>query len=243
MTIRSLISSTLWIWPFATFFGGYQLIRMVTHVQTVTMPTVVGLHLNKAIQILSADQLNARILAEKEDFDLHEGTILSQTPQQGQLVKPHQSVFLVTSRRPYNSRAPKIIGENRVQAQEQARRAHLSLKIYTLESSFPKDSCIAQSILPDKEVKDSLISVYCSEGTTPLRIVPDVKVQKAEEVVSFYGRFNIPVKVMGDPTGSIIEQQPLAGTLVDISKPLVIELTTAAQSETVPSDLITSEQK
>ena len=237
MTIRSLLSSSFWIWPFAAFFGGYQLVRLVTHVETVKVPTVVGLHLNEAIQLLSADQLNVRILGEKEDFDLQEGTILNQTPYQGQLVKPHQSVFLVTSRRPHNSRAPKIVGETRIIAQEKARAGHLSLKIYQLESSFPKDICITQSVLPDQEVKDSHMTVYCSTGTTPFRIIPDVKTKIVAEVISFFGTYNIPVKVMGDMKGTIIEQQPLAGTLVDISKPLVIELTTKAPSEPIQDDL------
>lgn len=228
MNIRALISSTLWMWPFVAFFGGYQGMRYITQVELVVMPTVVGLHLNEAIQILSEDRLNVRILAKKEDFDLQEGTILSQMPHQGKMVKPHQSVFLVTSCRPNNARAPKLVGEPKTKAQEEAKKAHRALKVYHFESSYPKDRCIAQSVLPEQEMKDSSLIVYCSEGNTPLRIMPDLKNHKAEECISFFGRLNILVKVVGDKQGTVIDQQPIAGTLIDISKPLVIDVTTEA---------------
>jgi len=91
--VRNFLFSFIWIVPFLAFIAGYQVVRLLTHTQTVYVPSVLGLHLTDAIRRLSADQLNVRILAEKEDPDLDEGMIISQTPEQGTLVKPHQSLF------------------------------------------------------------------------------------------------------------------------------------------------------
>ncbi len=200
--------------------------RLLTHTETVYVPSVVGLHLNDAIRMLSADRLNVRILVEKEDPDLHEGMILSQTPDQGQMVKPHQSVFLVITRKPLKPLAPKLRGITCTQAQRKARNAHIRLKSYTLESPVPQGRVIAQSVLPGREVKGHALTMYCSEGSTVLRIFPDLKGTSVDEVVSFFGLYDIPVRVQGAYDAVIKEQRPLAGTLIDVSKPLVVQVTT-----------------
>lgn len=224
--LRTILLSFFWLVPFLSFIGGYQLVRFLTHAETVYVPSVVGLHLNDAIRLLSADRLNVRILAEKEDPDLHEGMILSQTPEQGQMVKPHQSIFLVITRKPLRPLAPKLRGLTCSQAARKARNDKLRLKSYTLESPVPQGRVIAQSVMPGREVKGNDVTIYCSEGTTQLRIFPDVKGRSVDEVKSFFGLYDIPVRVTGDQSAPIKEQIPLAGTIIDVSKPLVVEVTT-----------------
>ncbi len=224
--LRTLLFSFFWLVPFLSFMAGYQLVRFLTHSETVYVPSVVGLHLNDAIRLLSADRLNVRILTEKEDPDLHEGMILSQTPEQGIMVKPHQSVFLVITRKPLKPLAPKLRGSTCRQAKRKARNAKIRLQTYTLESPVPKDRVIAQSVLPGREVKSNSLTIYCSEGSTQLRIFPDLKGKTVDEVRSFFGLYDIPVRVQGDASARIDEQRPLAGTLIDATKPLVLEVTT-----------------
>ncbi len=225
--LRNFLLSFIWLVPFLSFIAGYQLVRLLTHTETVFVPSVVGLHLNDAIRMLSADQLNVRILAEKEDPDLHEGMILSQTPDHGQMVKPHQSVFLVITRKPLKPQAPKLQGITCAQAQKKARHAHIRLKSFNLESSVPKDRVITQSVAPGREVKTNTLTIYCSDGSTTLRIFPELKGKSVDEVVSFFGLYDIPVKVHGPKDASIKDQRPLAGTLIDIQKPLIVEITTS----------------
>ena len=222
--VRDIIFSLVWLMPFLSFIGGYQLIRLLTHTETIRVPAVVGLHMNDAIKILSTDLLNVRILAEKEDPDLHEGTILSQTPEEGTLVKTQQSIFLVITKKPAKSRAPQLRGLTCEQAQTKAAQAGIKLTSSTFESPFPRDRVIGQSILPDRDVKHKALMIYCSEGSTPLRIFPDLKGRTVEEVVSFFALYSGTVNVQGNRDESIKDQQPRAGTLVDIRKPLTVQV-------------------
>lgn len=226
--LREIFFSILWLLPFLSFIAGYQLIRLLTRTETIRVPSVVGLHMNEAIKILSTDLLNVRILAEKEDPDLHEGTILSQNPEPGQRVKTHQSIFLVITKKPAKARAPQLRGLICEQAQTKAAQAGITLKTISFESPFPKDRVIAQSVLPEREVKNKSLMVYCSEGSTPLRIFPDLKGRSVDEVASFFALYSATVNVQGNRSDPIKEQQPRAGTLVDIRKPLTVQLVCSA---------------
>ncbi len=222
--LRDIFFSLLWLMPFLSFLGGYQLIRVLTHIETVRVPSLIGLHMNEAIKILSADLLNVRILAEKEDSELDEGTILSQNPEAGQLVKTHQSIFLVVTKKPPKVCAPQLRGLTCEQAQAKATQAGITLTSTSLESTFPKDRVIGQSVLPQQEVRHKSFMIYCSEGSTPLRIFPDLKGRTVDEVSAFFAVYSGTVHVQGNRTDSIKEQQPRAGTLVDIRKPLTVHV-------------------
>ncbi len=224
--LKQFFLSFMWVVPFMSFIAGYLLVRGLTHTETIHVPSVVGLHLTDAIRTLSSDSLNVRILAEKEDPDLHEGMILSQTPEPGTLVKPHQSIFLVITGKPLKPLAPTLVGTTLHQAQTRARNAAITLKTYTLESAVPQDRVIAQSVMPRREVDDSSITLYVSKGSTPLKIFPEVKGKMPDEVIAFFGLYDIPVKVKGPTDKKIRDQRPLAGTLIDSRKPLVVEVTT-----------------
>jgi beta-lactam-binding protein with PASTA domain len=222
--LRDLFFSFLWLMPFLSFVAGYQFIRLLTHTETIRVPAVVGLHMNEAIKILSTDLLNVRILAEKEDPDLHEGTILSQMPEAGQQVKTHQSIFLVVTKRPPELRAPHCIGLTVEEVQRKASALGITLTIESFESSIPKNRIISQSIMPDREVNQRSLMLYNSEGSTPMRIFPDLKGRLVEEVVPFFTLYNATVQIQGDKAKPIREQHPRAGTLVDIRKPLTLQV-------------------
>lgn len=224
--VKQFLRSYLWVIPFLAFLGGYLLVRSLTHTETISVPSVVGLHLSDAIRTLSSDSLNVRILAEKEDPDLHEGMILSQTPEPGTAVKPHQSIFLVITCKPLTPEAPTLTGTSLSQAHLRARAEGITLRTYQFESPLPEGQVIAQSVLPRRDVEDGTITLYVSQGQTTLRIFPDLKGKLPDEVVSFFGLYDIPVQVTGDSSQQIKEQRPLAGTLIDMKKPLVVHVTT-----------------
>jgi len=227
-TVRDIFYSSLWILPFLSFIAGYQLVRALTHTEKVRVPSVVGLHMNEAIKLLSADLLNVRILAEKEDPDLHEGTILSQTPEAGLPVKTHQSIFLVITKRPPKARAPQLRGLTCEQAQAKAVQAGIILSTVFFENPYPQDRVIAQSVIPEREVPHKSMMIYCSAGTTPLRIFPDLRGRTVEETVAFFNKYSGTVHIQGNRAEPIKEQQPRAGSLIDIRKPLVVEVVCSA---------------
>ncbi len=224
--VKQFLVSFFWVVPFIAFIAGYLLVRGLTHTEIIKVPSVMGLHLTDAIRALSSDRLNVRILAEKEDPDLNEGMILSQTPEPGTLVKPHQSIFLVITCKPLKPQAPTLLGTTLTQAQTTARNASITLNTYTLESPSPKDRVIAQSVMPQRDVEEGALTIYTSKGSTPLRIFPQLRGRTPDEVTSFFGLYDIPVDLKGPQNRPIKDQRPLAGTLIDIRKPLVVQITT-----------------
>lgn len=237
--MRSVIQSFFWVLPFLAFLAGYQLLRSLSHVEIVEVPPLVGLHMHDAIKILSSHQLNVRILAEKEDPDIQEGIIVSQTPLPLQRVKPHQSIFVVITRKPPQPKAPTLYGLSQDQAQLKTQEAGLTLKCSLLESTYPQGSIIAQGVQPGDEVDDKSIHAYCSSGTTSLRIVPDLKGKRVDEVISFFKQYSIKVDVkhpdaeLGHSCSSctIRDQRPFAGTLIDLKKPFSIAVTAGMPNE------------
>src|SRR5205085_11984966 len=102
-------------------------------------PSVIGQHIHDAIKLLSTHHLNARILSEKEDLDLPEGIVISQSPVQGQKIKSQQSIFLVVTRRPPKAQAPRLFGLNNEESNANTQKKGIQLKSYSIESICPQE--------------------------------------------------------------------------------------------------------
>ena len=220
------LSAILWLLPFLSFLAGYALVYKFSHRETVQAPTVVGLPLSQAVKILSKYTLNARILAEKEDNDLPEGSVITQSPLPGQKVKAHQSMFLVVTCHAEKSHAPLLSGLTLTEAQARAQENNIRLKTHYLQAQLPHNTCIAQDIAAQEELDTPTLLAYVSQGTTSLRIFPLLKQKKVSTVTQFLKNYGIKAIIRsadGQPVTptknlQVIEQYPVAGTLVDIKK-------------------------
>lgn len=231
--VLDTLKTFFWVVPFIAFLSGYQLVRFFSHTEAIEVPSIVGMHIHDAIRILSADKLNVRILEEKNDPDAQEGIIISQAPSQGQKVKPHQSIFLVLTRRPPKLKAPSFYGLTVAQAQSQAKANSIELKLAFAENNYPKGTCFAQSISAGQELAEKSMTIYCSSGLTSERIFPNLIGKTVEEARSFLDQYGATVSLVNlqqeskESTGNALikEQRPLAGSIVDLSKKLQVHLT------------------
>src|SRR3972149_1541199 len=66
---NSMIKNYLWTLPFLLFITGYIGIQLLLAQPEVETPSLVGNSIHDAITLLSHNNLNARILSEKEDAD------------------------------------------------------------------------------------------------------------------------------------------------------------------------------
>ncbi len=132
--------SFLWPLPFLSFLGGYYLLSTVYTQPTVTTPALVGSTLMSAIETLSTAHLTPRILAQKEDPDLPDGLILSQTPAAHQQIKIGQPVYLVISQKPADQPTPNLIGKTRKNMARIVRQKKIHEKLYEVPSPTPLPS-------------------------------------------------------------------------------------------------------
>jgi len=110
------------------------------------MPSIVGKNLLQTIPLLSDKNLNIRILTKKAISDLPSGTILSQTPKEGALIKPQQPVFVVLSEKPPKIPTPSVIHKKQDIILKNLQSLEIRNKSYFLQSSiYPDNLCIAQS--------------------------------------------------------------------------------------------------
>lgn len=232
--MRTFLKSFIWIVPFLSFLAGYQMLRFLTHTEVIEVPPVVGLHMHDAIKTLSAFQLNVRILAEKEDPDMSEGIIMSQMPLAGQKVKPHQSIFLVITRKPPRSQAPSLYGISQEEAVAQAQELGIQLKIYPLESIHPTGTVIAQNLLRKQEVPNKLMTAAVSSGLPNMRIFPNLHGYTVEQATEFFKDLGIKVEVAhtkGQEMDhvctkcTVVEQRPRAATFIDLKRPPTVSIT------------------
>ena len=148
-------------------------------------------------------------------------------------MKPHQSIFLVLTRCPPKLRAPSFYGLSLTQAQAQARAKDIELQSFFLESNHPIGSCFAQSSSIGQELHQKSIALYCSSGLTTQRIFPDLTGRTIDEARSFLESHGITVSVSNPGATAVStsgdalikEQRPLAGSIVDLKKPLSVQLT------------------
>ncbi len=241
-SLKNYIGATaynfLWLLPFLCFLFGYQFIRFFFTVDTLVMPRLIGRHLQEAVRMLSDQNLNIRIVEEKETTEVPEGTILSQIPLEGQKIKPYQSIFLVLSQRSSTTLAPVMQGLSESEAVQLAHDRQLDIKRYKIFSSEPIDTCIAQ--IPGKSLPltSRKIIAYISAGDQPYRLMPDFKHLPISEVTSFLRNYSIEPHIFhGYEVGEdhicdrcvVIEQRPFAGTFVSLSTPFKVQLRIAAE--------------
>ncbi len=225
------IKNYLWAAPFISFFAGYLLLERISHVEQLEAPSIVGTQLQKAVAELSAKNLNLRLIAQKQDQDLPQGTILSQTPSAGQKIKPHQALYVVISKKPQKIAAPLLLNKTSTVIERELEAVGIRTKSYALPSPRPVHTCIAQLPGPGMQLDEGNIITYRSSGNHKPVLMPDLKGKTVSEVTEFLQRYNVTIDVIQtsnteNQNDIITDQRPLAGSIENIhhQKPLLIQL-------------------
>lgn len=237
--MRFSLSSYLWIVPFLFFFMGYQALRLIFYCKEIQTPNVLGMNISDAIKKLSTDQLNVRILKEKEDSDFPCGTIINQFPEPLRKIRPQQSVFLVITSKPPALMTPNFINMPLEKVEQEAQEKSLKLKKYYIESSYPSDTIIAQMPQPGQPAIKETVEIYVSSGNISMRIFPNLKKKTISQAKQFLKDYGLNIKIdhsnlaknedeslpAHNCNNCIVEAQiPESGTLVDIKKNFTVQL-------------------
>ena len=200
---------------------------------SVETPSLIGKNINYAAKVLSQHNLNLRIIAEKEDADLPEGTIISQTPTKQQKVKPQQSVFCVVSHQTQSAHAPCLINNQIKQVDELLKNEKIRNKSYCLASKYSEGTCIAQIPSAQEPLQYQSMIIYLSASNKKTVVFPSLKGKSVDEVIEFLDKYTIKPSVQHNRLVDkhhhctnciVIDQKPLVGSLVDFSKPLPVQL-------------------
>jgi len=211
--------------PFCFFLAGYFFPTYYFHTNKIETPNLVGKQIHEAIVITSHHNLNPRIIEQNEEPVLPEGTILHQTPHPGEKIKPHQTLFLVTAKKPAIRITPYFLKKPIDTITKELANSDVRIKIYHIPHVFPKGHCFAQFPKPQKPLEDNTIILYVAAHRKKIIIWPDFTNKTIEEVSTFLHDYDITPHVVHNSMPSdlhscsfyrIIEQRPLAGFLFSL---------------------------
>ena len=223
---------------------------------TVTVPRVVGLTEAQATAKLGGLGFRTRIT--RIPSTKTEGLVLSQVPTQGAKAKRGSVVGLNVSDGPPTTtntttttttttttstttpkpgaKMPNVVGMGQAQAITKLQAAGYRVDSYPVASSRPRGLVLQQrppagTRVPPKSLVR--INVSIGPGTSPLRVVPDVKGKTEQQAKIVLARVGFTVRTITQPTASsttstvVIDQKPAAGQRARAGSQVLIYLGTS----------------
>jgi len=226
--IKKIATSFFWVLPFISFLFGYFFLFSFFHSRDIFVPNITGKSLQKAMRDVSKVGLFLRLAREKEDAELPPGTIIQQSPSVGKKSKPNQPIFVTLSKHPIATEIPSFVGKRYKEVLPLIKRLGARAKVFWLNSSYPKNFCMAQDDL----------SFYFSSGQSELFVFPDLKGKDALEVKSALESDGVSVEMVhpGRLWSScdwsdkecarckVTDQEPIAGAIINKKKKLYVQL-------------------
>jgi len=231
--IRTHLKDFYWCIPFLSFLAGYQLFNFFLKTDVIKTPHLVGKTLQESLAILAPAKLNTRLVAQKEDADIKEGTILNQIPAADQFIKPHQTIFVVASKHPVRQKAPLIKGLMIDDIKKVLDGKKIRYKVFFLEVAQKEGLCITQIPQAGTPLPEEGMTIYCAVDSNAQVLFPNLEGALVEDALRFLEGYGITprmfhisqVSEQHDCSHCVIkEQKPLPGSLVNIKKPLSVQL-------------------
>ena len=186
-------------------------------------PGLIGKDLVYAVKKLSQAHLNPRVLAQKEDDGLPAGTIISQSPAAGQLIKSNQPIYLVLSKKPPAQTAPHCIKLSDTQVGKKLRHQRIHPHHQYVPSSKEPHICIGQFPSPNSLCADKSMIIYYAHEPSPYLLFPDLRKKKVTTVTQFLRTHNIKPTIEHLSTKGthhtcthcrVVKQKPIPATVV-----------------------------
>ena len=219
--IKLKLSNIKWTVPFFAFILGYLTVKFIFSInKTIKVPTVIGLQFKDAAKILSENNLNIRIIEEKEDDDLPDGTIITQSPYDSE-IKPLQSIYLIISKKAKKKLAPDFRQKNINEINKIARKNGIKTKSYYLPNNQKTALCIAQMPEANEPLEDNRMIIYISNGNNKKIIFPDLRGLELDNALEFLDLYSIKPTILESDFKKekiIKEQRPLPGSILDLEK-------------------------
>jgi serine/threonine-protein kinase len=201
------------------------------------VPDITGMTKDKAIAELRRRGLQLVVEEQKKDSGAPEGQILSQKPAAGQRVDPGTKVSVVISVGSEIAIAPDLVGKTLGEAM--AMLDTLKIRIDVTDGTNNQNAkVVGQDPSAGKELDSKVVKVWCTEDIK----VPGVVGKKMEDAQNSISAAGLQVKIdyveSGEAAGTVISQEPGAGTSADRDSIIVITVAkkqTAAPVEPTPA--------
>lgn len=210
---------------FLTYFSfSWTVETVVHHRKEVIVPDIKGKSVMTALQLLSENNLAAKIEGFEFDDSVPISTVLRQSPSAGTTVREGKIVKIVFSRGGESVFTPNLIGLPLRNAELLLRQRQLLLGEVSESFSLRALKGVVLSQDPKAEVsvpKNTMVHIVVSAGVPPSGIIlmPDFRQKKIDEVYDWSSKTGCKIKVNDDenstfPYGTVIEQEPAPDSVV-----------------------------
>lgn len=204
--------------------------RSYIEVDEIELPNLIGMDISDATELLARD--NIVPLAYPETIrNAAIDEVTSQTPPAGTVVRRGRTVSLGVHNPPGQARAPVLIGLTAEEALALTRAENLNLgQIDYAHNDAPAGIVISQTPEPGSNVDPTVgLQVVVSRGPElPPVPMPDVRGQMLDDAeqrlraAGFISVSRVATGTTANRPGSVMNQEPVAGTMVDRSTPVFL---------------------
>ncbi len=197
----------------------------VRHGGTLNVPDVTGMPFDSARGMLDERGLQTIQAETRPDPDYPVGTVINQNPEAGAVVKHGRRVYLTISGGEAQVLVPSLRGRSTRDAKFALERYGLKLGgiNYATSTSFPENTIIEQSIVPDSRVsRGTVVSVTVSRGREMRQFeVPQLVGKSTTEAERLLMAAHLKVgNISFQPSfdllpNTVVDQFPRAGEMVN----------------------------
>ncbi|MFW6172170.1 MAG: PASTA domain-containing protein [Elusimicrobiota bacterium] len=203
----------------------------------VIVPDVRGMTINDALGILTDKNLSMTKVAEKFDTEIPAGSIISQSPPPGLIVREGKAIETVISSGGKVVFAPEVEGKSLRQAELLLRQSSLNMgeQVRTYSNNIKRDHIVSQDPPPGEIVeKNSYVNVVVSRGPAEeekIRKMPNLlgmRIGNVKKIVKEQGFevTEISTTVNRDlPEGTVVAQEPNQNNIVDENTDVKVTIT------------------
>lgn len=197
--------------------------RVIFNDPEIAVPSVVGLDLEAAIEILTENDLKYTTVY-RTDNEIESGKIISQDIQEGMLVKKNRSLELTVSQGPKEAEVPSLLGMTRANAEIALSNKNLQAEVTEeYDAMVPKGEVIEQyppagSLLSENSVVNFVVSL----GTKQILVsMPKVTLSNYQDATAELKSKQIFISKLNYESsteyaqGIVIRQSVAAGTEVE----------------------------
>lgn len=212
----------LWLLPFFGFLAGYLIMSLSSQTESIQTPKLIGKTSAEALRICAQHSATLRILEEKVDTQLPDGTVIAQDPAPGTAIKRDGAIWCTLSKK-IMAVAPALIGLTQEQIKHKIAPCNITCTFVSVTSTHPQGTCIAQSPQAQKTIPDGHLIAYMAQPAHSSVIMPSFEQHFLKDALSFLQDHECIAELFFDTPHDqhhicgacmVIGQHPKAGALI-----------------------------
>lgn len=232
--MNNIIKKAFWYsTPFIIFLGGFFLAFFLFPRRHATVPSYLGKRAELAFAELSDLGFSGRCALVTVENPTLAGVVVDQLPENGARVYRGQTVRLTVGQQSNARMIPDFVGQPVSSLKNMAKEAGYEVTLVWMPHYRSMGICFAQTPPPHQIAHHARIICYCSLGSTPYGVMPNLRGLTREEVENFAHINNASAQCVSGKKEShsiaekeftVIDQQPAAGTVIDGNKQLFVQV-------------------